>query len=90
MNYATAEAREKYRIAAENPEKLTINAISQNAIKMTRCSSWPILGPAQTLADELQAPLLTGRTRRHSEKLYEQFRRGEIKRLVVSKLPILH
>jgi len=39
------------------------------------------------LAETLQAPLLTGRTStRQREKLYEQFRRGEIKRLVVSKV----
>ena len=39
------------------------------------------------LAEEFDAPLLTGRTSNgQREKLYEQFRRGEIKRLVVSKV----
>ena len=39
------------------------------------------------LAEELEAPLLTGKTAtRQREKLYDQFRRGELKRLVVSKV----
>jgi DNA excision repair protein ERCC-3 len=39
------------------------------------------------LASLLGAPLLSGRTNNaQREKLYEQFRRGEIKRLVVSKV----
>src|SRR5260370_29812474 len=39
------------------------------------------------LADELEAPLLTGKTtNKQREKLYDQFRRGELKRLVVSKV----
>jgi len=41
----------------------------------------------EVLAEELEAPLLMGRTpNRQREKLYEQFRRGEIKRMVVSKV----
>jgi len=45
------------------------------------------LDQLKILADELQAPLLTGKTtNKQREKLYEQFRRGELKRLVVSKV----
>ena len=41
----------------------------------------------KTLAELLHAPLLTGRTANSQrEKLYERFRRGELKRLVVSKV----
>src|SRR5213078_5237626 len=41
----------------------------------------------KVLAEELEAPLLTGKTaNRQREKLYDQFRRGELKRLVVSKV----
>ncbi len=41
----------------------------------------------KVLAEELEAPLLMGRTsNKQREKLYEQFRRGEIKRMVVSKV----
>ena len=39
------------------------------------------------LAEELQAPLITGHTtNKQREKLYEQFRCGEIKHMVVSKV----
>ena len=41
----------------------------------------------EDLADELDAPLLTGRTNTaQRQKLYDAFRRGELKRLVVSKV----
>lgn len=88
MNYATAETREKYRIAAENPEKL---AITRHLAERHRNDQVLIIGQyldqLKELSDMLQAPLLTGRTSTvQREKLYEQFRRGEIKRLVVSKV----
>jgi DNA excision repair protein ERCC-3 len=39
------------------------------------------------LAEALDAPLITGKTnQREREKLYGEFKRGEIKRLVVSKV----
>src|SRR5438552_8183272 len=88
MNYAMAEAREKYRIAAENPEKLTI---TRHLVERHQNDQVLIIGQyldqLKLLADELQAPLLTGRiSTTQREKLYEQFRRGEIKHLVVSKV----
>ncbi|HWS84131.1 MAG TPA: DNA repair helicase XPB [Ktedonobacteraceae bacterium] len=88
MNYATAETREKYRIAAENPEKITI---TRHLAERHQNDQVLIIGQyldqLKLLADELQAPLLTGRVPTgQREKLYEQFRRGEIKRLVVSKV----
>src|SRR6266516_2166540 len=66
LNYAVADEREKYRIAAECPEKFNVTRV---------------------LAEELEAPLLTGRIpNKQRERLYEQFRRGEIKCMVVSKV----
>jgi DNA excision repair protein ERCC-3 len=45
------------------------------------------LDQLKDLADELDAPLLTGRTNTtQRQKLYDAFRRGELKRLVVSKV----
>jgi DNA excision repair protein ERCC-3 len=45
------------------------------------------LDQLKELAEELHAPLLTGRTSNAQRaKLYEQFRQGEIKRMVVSKV----
>lgn len=88
LNYAMAEVREKYRIAAESPVKLTV---TRHLAERHRDDQVLIIGQyldqLKLLADELQAPLLTGKTpTAQREKLYEQFRSGEIKRLVVSKV----
>ncbi|HLZ60255.1 MAG TPA: DNA repair helicase XPB [Ktedonosporobacter sp.] len=88
LEYAMAEEREKYRIAAENPIKLDIVRL---LIAKHQEDQILIIGQyldqLKTLADLLNAPLLTGRTANSQrEKLYERFRRGELKRLVVSKV----
>ncbi|GCE13199.1 DNA repair helicase XPB [Tengunoibacter tsumagoiensis] len=88
MNYATAETRDKYRIAAESPEKLTV---TQYLIDKHKNDRVLIIGQyleqLKQISETLEAPLLTGRTSTSQrEKLYEQFRRGEITRLVVSKV----
>jgi len=88
MTYALAETREKYRIAAEAVEKLTI---TRHLVEHHQNDQILIIGQyldqLQVLAEELRAPLLTGRTpTREREKLYDQFRHGQIKRLVVSKV----
>jgi DNA excision repair protein ERCC-3 len=88
MTYALAETREKYRIAAEAGEKLRI---TRHLVQHHQNDQVLIIGQyldqLQVLAEDLRAPLLTGRTpTRERERLYEQFRRGEIKRLVVSKV----
>ena len=88
MTYAMAETREKYRIAAEAGEKLPI---TRHLVERHQNDQVLIIGQyldqLQVLAEDLRAPLLTGRTpTRERERLYEQFRRGEIKRLVVSKV----
>jgi DNA excision repair protein ERCC-3 len=88
LEYAVAEEREKYRIAAENPIKLDI---VRQLIAKHQDDQILIIGQyidqLKTLAELLEAPLLTGRTANSQrEKLYERFRRGELKRLVVSKV----
>jgi DNA excision repair protein ERCC-3 len=88
MTYAMAELREKYRVAAEAAEKLRV---TRHLVERHQNDQILIIGQyldqLQVLAEDLRAPLLTGRTpTRERERLYEQFRRGEIKRLVVSKV----
>lgn len=88
LNYAMTDTREKYRIAAENPAKLTV---ARYLTEQHQNDQVLIIGQyidqLKLLAQELEAPLLTGKTSTSQrEKLYEQFRRGEIKRLVVSKV----
>ena len=88
LNYALAEEREKYRLAAESPAKLTL---TRYLAERHRDDQVLIIGQyidqLKLLASDLEAPLLTGRTpTAQREKLYDQFRRGDLKRLVVSKV----
>lgn len=88
LNYAISEEREKYRLAAENPAKVEV---VRHLVSQHRDDQVLIIGQyldqLDILANEFDAPLLTGRTpTKVREKLYEQFRQGEIKRLVVSKV----
>lgn len=88
LNYATSETREKYRIAAETPAKVRVArylAERHNDDQVLIIGQY--LDQLKMLSEELNAPLLTGRTSTSQrEKLYNQFRCGEIKRLVVSKV----
>jgi DNA excision repair protein ERCC-3 len=88
MTYALSEEREKYRMAAENPVK---TEVVQELLARHSQDQVLIIGQyldqLKLLASLLNAPLLSGRTNNSQrEKLYDQFRRGEIKRLVVSKV----
>lgn len=88
LNYAVADEREKYRLAAEIPQKLDVTRF---LVERHQEDQVLIIGQyldqLKLLAEELEAPLLTGKTpNKQREKLYEQFRRGEIKRMVVSKV----
>src|SRR5579883_3296539 len=88
LNYALAEEREKYRLAAENPAKLDVTRfLAEQHIDEQVLIIGQYLDQLKILAEELNAPLLTGRTSNaQREKLYDQFRSGEIKRMVVSKV----
>jgi len=88
LNYAMTESHEKYRIAAENPAKLTVaRYLAERHQNDQVLVIGQYIDQLKLLAQELEAPLLTGRTSTgQREKLYEQFRRGHIKRLVVSKV----
>jgi len=86
--YAVADERDKYRVAAENPRKL---AILQQALSKHPDDSVLIIGMYLSQLDEVVAqygfPLITGRTSvGDRQELFAAFRRGEIKRLVVSKV----
>ncbi len=88
MEYALAERRAQFRVAAENPEK-----ISHVRSILARCPRGRVLiiGEYITqlgrLARELSAPLVTGRTPQlERERLYERFRQGEVRLLILSKV----
>jgi DNA excision repair protein ERCC-3 len=88
MNYAMAEDRNKYRMAAENPAKYTVTRyLAERHNNDLVLIIGQYIDQLKHLAEELQAPLITGKTsNKQREKLYDQFRRGELKRLVVSKV----
>jgi len=88
LNYAIAEEREKYRLAAESPAKLDVVRFLVNRHRDDQILViGQYLDQLNILAEELQAPLITGGTsNKQREKLYEQFRLGEIKHMVVSKV----
>ena len=88
MDYAIAPQREKYSIAAHNKRKLPVlQAILQRHTNENILVIGMYLDQLDEIAALLQAPLINGQTPvREREILYEQFRTGEIKTLVVSKV----
>ncbi len=88
MEYAVAEKRDKYRIASTNPGK---DDVVWALVRKHRTDNILVIGQyldqLDRLALALDAPLITGKTpQKDRERLYAQFRTGEVKRLVVSKV----
>lgn len=86
--YALAEDRKKYRIAAENPLKIKI---IKELIKYHEDDNVLVIGmyldQLKTIADEVGAPLITGKTPNDErQRLYGAFKEGEEKILIVSKV----
>jgi DNA excision repair protein ERCC-3 len=86
--YASSDRRKKYRIAAENPKKL---GIASQLIENHREDHILVIGQylnqLKEIAEALQVPLITGKTpNRKREEIYNAFRRGEIRVIVVSKV----
>jgi len=88
MGYAVAEEREKYRLAAENPVKLPIiEALVAKHEGDNILIIGQFLDQLKAVAAMVDAPLITGKTANlERARLYEQFRRGEQRLLVVSKV----
>ncbi len=88
MEYALAPDAEKYRVAAENPAKLdVVRALLRKHPDDTVLVIGVFLSQLHQIAEMLNAPLITGETTvRERERLFGQLRRGEITRLVVSKV----
>jgi DNA excision repair protein ERCC-3 len=88
MQYALAEVREQHRIAAENPRKLPlVRAVLAMHPGAPTLVIGQYLNQLQYIADNLGAPLITGKTsQREREKLFNAFRAGEIDLLILSKV----
>jgi DNA excision repair protein ERCC-3 len=86
--YAMTPTREKYRVAAENPAKIDL---AEQLVERHRDDQVLIIGQyvdqLEQIAEHFRAPLITGKTsNREREELYERFRKGSVKLLVVSKV----
>jgi DNA excision repair protein ERCC-3 len=88
MEYALAEQRQKYRVAAENPFKFHV--LDQLLAKHPDDQVLIIgmyLDQLDQVTERYGYPIITGKTAvRERRKLYKQFCEGEISRLIVSKV----
>ena len=88
IEYAVAGAREKHKIASQNPDKLEvvrqiINKYPQDKILVIG----QYLEQLDQIAKMLNAPIITGKTpTAERDKIYGDFRQGKISVLVVSKV----
>jgi DNA excision repair protein ERCC-3 len=88
MEYALAPQRQKYSVSAHNSRKLPV---LQSILDRHQGENILVIGmyldQLREIASLLDAPLITGETPvPEREKLYDQFRKEEVKILVVSKV----
>jgi DNA excision repair protein ERCC-3 len=88
MQYLSLTPRQQIRQAYENPDKLRV---AGEIVEAHRGDNILIIGQYITqlemFARELNAPLITGATNnKRRDELYKQFRDGEIKVLILSKV----
>jgi DNA excision repair protein ERCC-3 len=88
IGYATAEAEERYKLASTAQTK---TAVIKSIVDKHRGEPTLVIGAyldqLEMLGDELDAPVIQGSTRnKEREKLFDEFRRGEVSTLVVSKV----
>lgn len=91
QRYLRADGVGRLRIAAENPAKA---AVAERLLNRHPGASALVLGQylhqLEEIARRLGAPLVTGRTPRDErERIYAAFRRGEVRRLVLSRVGTL-
>jgi DNA excision repair protein ERCC-3 len=88
MAYAVAEPEEQYRKAATARTKLpVVRALVQRHRDDQVLVIGAYLDQLQELGDYLEAPIVQGSTtNRERERLFDEFRRGELSTLVLSKV----
>ncbi|OPG15813.1 DNA repair helicase XPB [Ferroacidibacillus organovorans] len=87
-HYAVSELREKARIAAEAKEKedAVLRLVARHPQDMILIIG-QYIDQLKRIAEKLSAPLITGSTKsRERDELYQAFRIGELRVLVVSKV----
>src|SRR5688572_31260321 len=88
LAYATAEAEERYKLAAtaDTKTKVIKTLVDRHPGEPTLVIG-AYLDQLEMIGDELDAPVIQGATRnKEREELFDAFRRGEIRTLVVSKV----
>jgi DNA excision repair protein ERCC-3 len=88
MDYAVAEWRIKYRIASENPAKEdVVGKLLEQYHDKNVIIIGQYLSQLRSMQKRFEIPLITGQTpNEEREQLYGQFRRGEIKQIILSKV----
>jgi DNA excision repair protein ERCC-3 len=88
LEYAIADQRRKFRIGSENPMKTpVIHRLLQRHAGKRALVIGQYLDQLKKVRDALKAPLITGKTPNDERQvLYEAFRTGELKLLLVSKV----
>ncbi len=88
ISYAAADKRKKYRLASENPSKFEI---VEYLIHHHQQDQILIIGQyleqLNKIREKVDAPIITGKVpNSRRDELYQQFRDGEIRILIVSKV----
>jgi len=88
MEYALAQRRARFRIAAENPAKLEVlqDLLDRHAEGRILVIGG-YLSQVGMIAKQISAPLVTGKTAPgERETIYERFRQGDLRCIVLSKV----
>ncbi len=88
VRYATSNLRKRYRTASENPMKIEV---VERLIDRHKNDLVLVIGQyinqLERIAKEFRAPIITGKVdNEERRRLYDAFKRGNIKLLVVSKV----
>jgi DNA excision repair protein ERCC-3 len=88
MEYALTERRGQFRVAAENPAKMVhLRELLERYPDGRILVIGEYINQVETIAKEIGAPLVMGKTPGiERERIYESFRRGELRCLVLSKV----
>jgi DNA excision repair protein ERCC-3 len=88
MGYAVADAEERYRVASTARTKMNVvKAVLDRHPAEPALVIGAYLEQLEELGEALDCPVIQGSTRnRERERLFDAFRRGEVPRLVVSKV----
>jgi len=88
INYAISDKRGKFRIASENPAKFdVIDKILEKHPNDNILIIGQYISQLDMLRDKYKFPIITGKVpNKKREIIYNKFKSGEIKRLIVSKV----